>query len=163
MVLGHHKGIYKLTIKGYISYILFKFEDLIPTSLGSEALWSIFGYMEFLLIWTILAGTNAFHLSGIGCIWPWPSLGLVGFDLSVPPFAQHCEIPICQNRIVEQPESKSTQPNSQTTCPTLPLLGRAVKCRPPCQMNAASGLELWHVTTHCVPRKKEACHSLHWG
>ena len=23
--------------------------------------------MEFLLIWNILAGTNAFHLSGIGC------------------------------------------------------------------------------------------------
>ena len=88
------------------------------------------------------------------------ALGLVGFDLSVPPFAQHCEIPICQNRMVEQPESKSTQPNSQTTCPTLRLLGRAVKCRPPCQMNAASGLELWHVTTHCVPRKKDACHSL---
>ena len=41
-------------------------------SLISAILFQYFGYMafcfmDFLLIWTILAGTNVVHISGVGC------------------------------------------------------------------------------------------------
>ena len=64
-------GIWKwfwVTIKGYLSYLLPKFEDLVPTSLGSEAFWSNFGYMVISDIWSILAGSDVDHIPGTHCI-----------------------------------------------------------------------------------------------
>ena len=58
-----------VTIKGYLSYLLPKFEDLVPTSLDFGAIWKVFAFMEFSVIWNILAGPNMFLISGIGCIW----------------------------------------------------------------------------------------------
>ena len=47
-----------VSIKGYLSYIQAKFEDLVPTNLGSAAFGSIFGYMVISEIWSILAGPD---------------------------------------------------------------------------------------------------------
>ena len=55
-----------VSIKGYLSYIQAKFEDLVPTSLGSAA-FCILGYMVISDIWSILAGPDVDLITGTNC------------------------------------------------------------------------------------------------